>query len=94
MASRAATAATEEAPPAIIVCAWCEANGRARGAARSPSSPRWHAVSHDYARAQKAAGRASHGICPACRSLVQQAWGLGASTAVASATSGPRRRSA
>jgi hypothetical protein len=62
--------------PAVIVCAWCEANGRAVGAAKAPQSSDWHPVSHEYVRAQKRAGRASHGICPTCRPGVLEEWGL------------------
>lgn len=62
--------------PAVVVCAWCESNGLAQGAARHPGSPEWWAVSHDFVRGAKRDGRASHGICPQCRTLAYDAWGL------------------
>jgi hypothetical protein len=62
--------------PALIVCAWCESNRLAHGAARHAGSSEWCAVSHDFVRDAKRDGRTSHGICPVCRSLVLEEWGL------------------
>jgi hypothetical protein len=62
--------------PEVIVCAWCESNGSPHGAARHPSSPDWWAVSHEFVREAARAGRASHGICPLCRPIVVEGWGL------------------
>jgi hypothetical protein len=64
--------------PVVVVCAWCDHYGRAHGAARAPQSRHWRAVSHEYVRAQKRAGAASHGVCTACRALVAQEWGMDA----------------
>jgi hypothetical protein len=64
------------ARPLVIVCAWCEANGLAHGAARDPASSDWWAVSHEFVRDAKHDGRTSHGICPVCRQLVLSDWGL------------------
>jgi hypothetical protein len=64
------------AQPALIVCAWCESNRLAHGAARYAGSSQWRAVSHDFVRDAKRDGRTSHGICPACRPLVLEEWGL------------------
>jgi hypothetical protein len=64
------------ARPALIVCAWCESNRLTHGAARHAGSSDWWAVSHAFVRDAKRDGRTSHGICPACRSLVLEEWGL------------------
>jgi hypothetical protein len=64
------------ARPSVVVCAWCEVNGLGQGAARDPASGEWQTVSHDFVREAKRLGRASHGICPTCRPLVLEDWGL------------------
>jgi hypothetical protein len=60
----------------IVVCAWCAHYGRAHSAARAPLGGEWHSVSHEYARAQKRTGTASHGVCAACKPLVARDWGI------------------
>ena len=60
----------------VVVCAWCRQFGRPQAAARPLHSTDWYAVSHDYARARAAGGRASHGLCPACLPAVARDWGL------------------
>lgn len=60
----------------MVVCAWCESNGLEHGAARHPGSAEWWSVSHDFVRGATRDNRASHGICPHCRALAFEAWGL------------------
>jgi hypothetical protein len=60
----------------VIVCAWCESTGSPHGAVREPGSVEWWAVSHEAVRDAERAGHASHGICPLCRPLVLEEWGL------------------
>jgi hypothetical protein len=72
-----ARAGAQRAPrPTVIVCAWCESTGSPHGAAREPGSAQWWAVSHEAVRDAVRAGHASHGICPLCRPLVLEEWGL------------------
>ena len=73
---RPVPAALDDRPPVLIVCAWCRHYGRPQGAVRAAGSGRWRTVSHEYAGTERAAGAASHGLCTACRRLVQQEWGL------------------
>jgi len=60
----------------VVICAWCQQFGRPQAAARPQHSRDWYPVSHEYARARAAGGRASHGLCPACLPAVARDWGL------------------
>jgi hypothetical protein len=61
---------------AVTVCAWCLRYGRPLAAVREPATGRWRAVPHEYAHAQTATGRASHGLCDACRPALLREWEL------------------
>jgi len=60
----------------VTVCAWCLRYGRPLAAVRDSATGRWRAVPHEYAHAQTATGRASHGLCDACRPAVLREWEL------------------
>ncbi|MGH2370209.1 MAG: hypothetical protein ACRDI2_18700, partial [Chloroflexota bacterium] len=60
----------------LVICAWCEANGRPHGAVRPRRSRRWRTVSHAFTRALKLAGLTDYGVCPACAPKVARDWGI------------------
>ena len=70
--------------PRLLACAWCAQQGRLVVAVRPLDDRRWYDSSPAFALVLKAAGFASHGVCPACRSAVAAEWGVPLNTQVAS----------
>jgi len=70
--------------PRVVACAWCAQQGRLVVAVRPLDDCRWCDSSPAFALVLKAAGFASHGVCPACRSAVAAEWEVALSTHVAS----------
>jgi len=70
--------------PRVLACAWCAQQGRLVVAVRPLDDRRWCDSSPAFALVLKAAGFASHGVCPACRPAVAAEWGVALSTYVAS----------
>lgn len=55
----------------VVVCAWCEPQGRHHGAARRIGERTWYDVPHSFVTALNRQGHVSHGICGACRASVR-----------------------
>ena len=60
--------------PDVVVCGWCGHFGRPHVHARAMRSSRWRAMPHAEALERARAGRASHGLCPACLPLAVKEW--------------------
>lgn len=69
-------AARRRRDPLVVVCAWCRLTGQPTIAVRGATSREWQSVSFDSARAFKAAGIASHGICSSCAEIISSEWDL------------------
>ncbi len=70
--------------PRLLACAWCTQQGRLVVAVRPLDDRRWCDSSPAFALVLKAAGFASHGMCPMCRHAVAAEWGVPLSAHVAS----------
>ena len=62
--------------PRVMICSWCpRADQQVIGVRPLDTTAAWYYGSIAFARALKAAGLASHGVCSACRAALAVEWG-------------------